>query len=430
MDNRYKVRHYNNRIYNPFKEKILKALLAAAAVGLFFLAGWLLYDPLMQSMMEKNNEINSEIEIDKPEKTEVVETERLSFIENGQKAATVPEEALYNDLEYANFLSGLDDDITAVVLDLKTRDGTVTYRSTQKSVESAGSVSDRAVDIADRVEAAKSLGLYVAGRIFAFEDHTAPYNASDMAIRYMDAQGVLWLDDSFDNGGKAWLNPYSETAQKYILDIVYDALDIGFDAVIVDGVRFPESDGQQYAYYGGESETVSKNEILSKFMQRLYSSCAGSTVDVILSYDEYQKRSGGEIYGGKIDEFTADGFMPVITLTQFVGNNVISGVFEKEMPEDVTALSQAIVSGYAGRYDVIPVITLEGLSKDNLVQFKAVLKNSAIENWVLEYSDTFYNGPSEEPDQEGEPEPEAQPEAPSQYEPYKMPETMTDQPAE
>ncbi|MBQ5357036.1 MAG: hypothetical protein IIU57_02265, partial [Oscillospiraceae bacterium] len=228
---RYKVKHYRSRIYNPIRGKIIKGVLIGVIAAALFGIGWFSYEPLMQAINEKNKEIIQQDPVpEKPQEPAYV-PEEVEFLEKETVAVCVPEEKLYNSIDFYSFLKSLDEEVTAVVIDMKTKDGTVTYSSNQVSVANAGASHENAFLLDSRIKAAKDMGFDVITRIYAFEDSTAPYNATDMAIRYESEDGILWLDDSVDNGGKPWLNPYSDTAQKYILDIVYDAIDSEVDAI-------------------------------------------------------------------------------------------------------------------------------------------------------------------------------------------------------
>lgn len=403
MDRNYKVKHFRSRIYNPIKQKLLRALLAVAAVGLLFAAGWFAYEPIMKSIMNANNQINGEIEIDKTEKTDVKEAEALSIMEKENRLMTVPEETLYSALGFFDFLESLPDGTTGIVIDLKTADGTVTYQSSQKSVIAAGAVSDSAVDIAARIRTARKKGLDVVARVYAFEDHIAPNNSSDLAIKYGAADGVLWLDNSFDEGGQPWMNPYSETAQKYIMDIFYDAAENGFDAVIMDGVRFPGPYGQQYAYYGGTSDTVKKHDILKQFMQRIYEAASGTQCDVILSYDSFEKMTGREnIYGGNPEDFICDGFAVTIDIDDYIGEKNLPISYYRTMPSDVTKIMEEITGKLGIGENSIPVIVCSALQKEQLEEAETVIDGMGTAGRILEYSrelfDRNYMPPEEEPE--------------------------------
>ena len=134
MDRRYKVKHYRSRIYNPIRGKIIRAALALAGAALLFALGWFAYEPLMAKINSANKEIIEQNPVSKPEPEKKPETPPLDFIDKETLAVTVPEEKLYNAADYYLFLKSLDKEVTAVVIDMKTAGGTVTYKSKQVSV--------------------------------------------------------------------------------------------------------------------------------------------------------------------------------------------------------------------------------------------------------------------------------------------------------
>ena len=159
-----------------------------------------------------------------------------------------------------------------------------------------------------------------------------------MAIRYESEDGVLWLDDSVDNGGKPWLNPYSDTAQKYVLDIIYDAVDFGADAIILDGLRFPEeSAAMGYAYFGVGTDDISREEALGMFAKRAYSATVTSETDLLIAFDGEK----AALYGD-IPTYEADGFAPYIDLTQFADKKAANGTEFGELPADTTEFVKAV----------------------------------------------------------------------------------------
>ena len=433
MNKRYKVRHYRSRIYNPIKGKIIKAVAITLAAAALFAVGWFAYEPLMEAVNEKNKEIiQNDPPPEKPQEP-AYEPEPVEFLEKETLAVTVPEENLYSSINFYTFLKSLDEDVTAVVIDMKTREGTVTYDSKQVSVINAGAVHEEALDIEKRIKTAKDLGLDVVVRIFAFEDSTAPYNADDMAIRYESEDGVLWLDDSVDNGGKPWLNPYSDTAQKYVLDIVFDAIDFGADAIILDGMRFPENEGMDYAYFGTSAENVAKGDILSQFAQRIYSSAVLTDTDIIIAYDAFAAATESDIYGADPLSFIADGYAPYVDLERFIGENFGDGHRFGNMPDDITELFDAVYSsvGNIAGLEMMPVLKCEGFEKSDFSPLYQYLDGKGACGKVLEYNEAFFTGiPEEEPLPEEEPPAPVTPSAPVVPQTPTQPQAPAEEPEE
>lgn len=402
MSKRFKVKHYRSRIYNPIRGKIIKAVGIVLAAALLFTVGWFAYEPLMKAINEKNKEIIEDNPVpDKPQEP-AYEPLPVEFMEKETVAVTVPEEVLYDSLDFYGFLKGLDDEVTAVVIDMKTKSGTVTYVSDHTSVVNAGAAHENAIDLDTYIKVARSRGLDVIARIYAFEDSTTPYNAADMAIRYESEEGVLWLDDSVDNGGKPWLNPYSDTAQKYILDIVYDALDKGVDAILLDGVRFPENEGMDYAYFGVGAEGVSKKDILDQFTKRIYSSAVLTDTSVIIGYESFAAIKGYDIYGESALDFTADGYAPYIDINDFVGTKINDDFYFKKLPEDINEVFVKIYEslGSIGGLDMMPVISCEGFTKAQMSPVFGYLEEKGAVGYIVVYDEPYFTGIPEEPEEE------------------------------
>ncbi|MBQ4545709.1 MAG: hypothetical protein IJA17_00935 [Oscillospiraceae bacterium] len=435
---RYKVRHYRSRIYNPIRGKIIKGVLIAVIVASLFAIGWFSYEPLMKAINDKNKEIIEQDPVPEKPPEPVFEPEEIEFLEKETVAVTVPEEILYSAIDYSGFLSSLDDEVTAVVIDMKTRKGTVTYRSDQVSVNAAGASAENAYTLSARIKTAKDMGLDVVTRIFAFEDSTAPYNAIDMAIRYGSAEGILWLDDSVDNGGKPWLNPYSDTAQKYILDIVYDAIDGGADAILLEGLRFPENEGMEYAYFGSGSEETPKDEVLLNFAKRIYSSAVITDTDIIIGYDSFEFISGSGVYGENPLSFSGDGYAPEIDIDDFVGKKFSDDFYFRRLPEDISEVFAKVYEslGTLGGLRVLPVLDFEGFTKEQTAGIFDYLEEKNATGFIVIYNEAYFTGVPEEPEpvvpeqNPTQPAVPTQPVTPNQPTQPTRPETPEEEPGE
>jgi hypothetical protein len=94
-------------------------------------------------------------------------------------------------------------------------------------------------------------GLYLIGRIVAFEDPVLSAGAPSLAIRQAD--GSRWLN----NGGIGWTNPYDERVWKYNVDVAVQAAKLGFDEIQFDYVRFPsDGDVTQIRYPGKHAQPM------------------------------------------------------------------------------------------------------------------------------------------------------------------------------
>ena len=268
-------------------------------------------------------------------------------------------------------------------------------------MQNVGAAAENAIDLASYIDTARRAGYDVIARIYAFEDSTAPYNSADMAIRYESEDGVLWLDDSVDNGGKPWLNPYSDTAQKYVLDIVYDAVDLGVDAILLDGVRFPEENAaMDYAYFGVGTEETGRGEILARFAKRVYSAVVTSGTDVLMTFDGHAVVTGDTaVYGGSPMDFDADGFAPYINLGDFVGGkNAKFG----ELPADATELMRAVYEALAlpEGAKTMPIFYCTGLTKGQVRSAARTAGDLGAVGYIMIYDEEFFTGVPQNSDEQ------------------------------
>lgn len=80
---------------------------------------------------------------------------------------------------------------------------------------------------------------------------------------------ILWLDNAADQGGMPWLNPYSDLARAYIIDIATESVSLGVGRILLDNVSFPTGYGQEYASYGPTAEGVTRSDALSVFLDQI-----------------------------------------------------------------------------------------------------------------------------------------------------------------
>ncbi|MGE5580738.1 MAG: putative glycoside hydrolase [Bacillota bacterium] len=106
---------------------------------------------------------------------------------------------------------------------------------------------------------------YMIARIVAFQD---PYRAKaepERAIR--NADGSLWRA----RDGMIWLNPYDRKNWEYVRDVALWALDMGFDEIQLDYVRFPDnSRGMETSgsvLMPGHSEFNGRGDAIAAFLK-------------------------------------------------------------------------------------------------------------------------------------------------------------------
>ena len=271
---------------------LMTAALLAVIAGL----GWLLYTPIYNFIMGLTQEPSQqpaqsqstsetpeplpqpeEIPPAQPEESQPPVTTVLGEI----RGVYMPAAYQQNDLLADRFLDSLQgSDINAVLVDLKDANGVVHYQSSLEQVAENGAQSEQAADAAWLVKKLKDRGYTPIGRVSAFQDKTAPRSMADSAVKYQGTQ-TNWIDNSLQNGGKPWLNPYNLDAQNYISDIAYEAAEKGFEIIILDSVQFPTGYSLELAGYG-DTGGKSRQEVLTQFADRVKERLAGRNCRVLV----------------------------------------------------------------------------------------------------------------------------------------------------
>ena len=119
--------------------------------------------------------------------------------------------------------------VNALVFDTKTEGGTVLYDTSVEMAHDIGAVQVT-YDPIELIQAAKDRGLYTITRIVSFDDAVKAAAFPGQAI-----------------AGR-WIDPRSQEAWTYNIDLAIEACELGFDEIQLDYIRFPS--GQAVAVSG------------------------------------------------------------------------------------------------------------------------------------------------------------------------------------
>ncbi len=136
----------------------------------------------------------------------------------------------------AQFLALKRDGLNTLELDVKDESGTVGFDHGVPAIAVDDGAARPFYNPGDVVRQAHKAGVYLIGRVVAFEDPITASAHPELAVHRIG--GSLW----HTNGGLAWLNPYSRAAWGYDVGVALAAAKAGFDEIQFDYVRFP-SDG-------------------------------------------------------------------------------------------------------------------------------------------------------------------------------------------
>ncbi len=193
----------------------------------------------------------------------------------------------------------------AVLVDFKDASGQLCTAADGSTAAEIGAAAAPVTTAADTVARLKAGGYKIILRVYCFQDPVAAANLPGAAVT--EADGVtVWLDDSARNGGNPWLNPYSETARTYLLQVINEAVAFGADMILLDGVSFPESRYIDRAYFPGEAESIfSRNAILHDFIEQ--AAAVAGDVPLAVNMPLSAALSGSApLYGGGIFDSAAE----------------------------------------------------------------------------------------------------------------------------
>jgi hypothetical protein len=140
--------------------------------------------------------------------------------------------------------------LNTIELDVKDENGDIGFPVAVPLARQVGAAK-RFYNAERAVAKVHAAGLYLIGRVVAFEDPVLSAGAPSLAIRRAD--GSRWLN----SGGLGWTNPYDKRVWKYNVDIAEQAAKLGFDEIQFDYVRFPsDGDLSQIRYPGVHTQPM------------------------------------------------------------------------------------------------------------------------------------------------------------------------------
>lgn len=127
-------------------------------------------------------------------------------------------------------------ELNAVVVDTKDYSGKVLYDSDVEMVNELGLEEVRIKDVPAMIKKFHDNNIYVIARQTVMQDPILAERKPEIALK--SKRGGLWRD----NLGLAWVDPTKTEVWDYNVELAREAIDLGFDEINFDYVRFP-SDG-------------------------------------------------------------------------------------------------------------------------------------------------------------------------------------------
>ena len=161
-----------------------------------------------------------------------------------------------------------DRSLNAMVIDIKNDDGEVTYKMGLPLSQDIGAEVRYVADMPQLIHQLKEKGIYLIARIVAFKDPILAEKKPEYAVK--NADGSVF----HDNNGLAWVNPYNEEVWDYLIDLSEQAVELGFDEIQYDYIRFSTAKGIAEADFGVESEGKTRQDAINGFLEKAYETLA------------------------------------------------------------------------------------------------------------------------------------------------------------
>ena len=211
---------------------------------------------------------------------------------------------------------------SSVTFDLKRKDGSIGYASSLTTVDTFGAVVMPATKLHESIKKFNEKNITPIARICCYKDSIAPQKSSDMALM---KDNKLYKDDD----GNTYLNPDSDTAYKYIKDIVLECYNLGVRNFVLSSTALPEN--VRKGHGDGFDKLVSKLK-------------ADVGADVVF-LDEVQVKLNG--WNEEDGEYNEKGFKNQINKLPKLGENQIYYInTEKELKDVKKALNKNGVKRY------------------------------------------------------------------------------------
>lgn len=168
-------------------------------------------------------------------------------------------------------------ELNAIVIDIKSFDGYVSFplKDEPLKVAEGGCFVEGLQDFIDDLH---SRGIFVIGRVAAFQDALMVKLHPDRAVKRATATSTVWRDHK----GIPWIDASSREHWDYLVAIAKEAHGIGFDEVNFDYIRFP-SDGNMNDIWYPWSGARKKSEVMREFYEYVHEQL--SPTGLVLSAD-------------------------------------------------------------------------------------------------------------------------------------------------
>jgi hypothetical protein len=154
--------------------------------------------------------------------------------------------------------------LNAVVLHVKDPRGMLRWKSENKMAKANGAVAAYGL-VEHTLRQLKKQGFWCIAKLDVFADHRLV--SQDPYLGILDIRtGGPWADKN----GLYWANPYNQEVWQYNIALCQELIDLGFDEIQFDYIRFPSDGDLSVVNYPVKDENLSRTRCIGKFLERAY----------------------------------------------------------------------------------------------------------------------------------------------------------------
>ncbi len=168
--------------------------------------------------------------------------------------------------------------LNAVVLHVKDPYGSIRWKSKNQLAQKMGAVASNGL-VEHTLRRLKERGFWCIAKLDVFADHRLVYNNPYLGILDIRTGGP-WNDKN----GLYWANPYNSKVWEYNIALCQELVDLGFDEIQFDYIRFPSDGDLSVTNYPIKPDNLSRTECIGKFLETAYKQLkpTGVTISVDL----------------------------------------------------------------------------------------------------------------------------------------------------
>lgn len=153
-----------------------------------------------------------------------------------------------------------------LVIPLKIAGGELRYQTSVELAKTCGAAKG-SISLSEMVQTAQQQGWTPVAQLSLLQDHLLPDADADAGFRVTD--GSRWLDNTKENGGKAWTSPFSTVTIQYLQDITEEVTTAGFSQIWCRDVIFPSFRDSDLTYIGESVQDPERGQALVQLVNRL-----------------------------------------------------------------------------------------------------------------------------------------------------------------